>query len=1108
MFSKTSVFLRRLLQRACDSFGSVTAFVVCALTCVALMTPHRVEAAVISFASSSSQITDVTNTLTLTYTSNFLSDNAVGITASTGLCSAVAAPYVSGGVFLFAGVPSGVCVGGLENSTADQDPAITTNPQVVAVTVPVDDFATIRVAVGHGGTAWILRSQFNSSITTFSTIVHPVRLYSAQVFTITALDEAASFTSAAGGSINVRSNDSIDFPANAFNTTYSILNAGGLTGVTFNNATGNINVPGGQPVSGVRTIVYQVCQAVTNTTNCVSANAVVTLSGTVAAGADSFGATSAGGTFDLLVNDTLNGVAATVANTSISLLSSGGVAGASINPAGQLVIPPGVAPGTYTLTYRLCENPGTTNCVNASVALTIIPGSVASNDIVALPPSGGVVDILANDAINGASANLGNADVTLLSNGGISGASVNTIGQLVIPAGLPSGVYILSYRLCEKNTTNCETANVNVTVLAALSAAPDSAALPVAGGTIDILANDTVGGLPAAAGNADVTLVSNGGAAGAAINVAGGLVIPAGLAIANYTLTYRLCQKATTNCATGTVALVITPPISANNDGAQLPGTGGVVNILDNDLVNGQRAAIANVDVSLINSGGISGALINAQGALAIPGGLRAGLYTLQYRLCQKSSTTCSTANVSITIIVTASTLSIRNDRISLPPSGGVIDVLANDTFDGRRPVASELIVTLMENSNIPALTINASNGLVVPSGLAGGAYQVTYRACQRQLPSNCGTATVFITITVSVVAAQSNRPPSVPGATNASASVTIIGPSGNPVSFPSAAGSNVAGAVNDPLTFSNVKLVFGNNESGPVQMFYSQTERFSPFGAQLYYSGSGTLRGRWEVVFPGDSLPTELDLFPEAGLPPSLRSQQQRYFLIDRIQQFLTPLGRHFLVGPDPSRLPRTVPGQYLILLRIEATPGTSGAEGGRAAFAFPALRYFVQGSTDLDEGEGVVRQDRNRRSLTGSGANAAEFSLLGEIPRGAITLESSSLRPNAPGQGFVGLGPKPMSLMLPLDAANLGRDKPMVFTWVDVADATLYRFELETAAGKSLVVASIKPGISSYSLPPPLVDDVPPGMLVRWRVLAIAQGGMQGKTVGISAWRSVRLN
>jgi len=90
---------------------------------------------------------------------------------------------------------------------------------------------------------------------------------------------------------------------------------------------------------------------------------------------------------------------------------------------------------------------------------------------------------------------------------------------------------------------------------------------------------------------------------------------------------------------------------------------------------------------------------------------------------------------------------------------------------------------------------------------------------------------------------------------------------------------------------------------------------------AEIKYTGAGRLRGRWEIVKPGDPLPSERDLLPESSLPVEERGAQARFAQLARFNVFLPSGGRYTLQGPDPSRLPVNAPGQYLILLRIEAS-------------------------------------------------------------------------------------------------------------------------------------------------------------------------------------------
>lgn len=167
------------------------------------------------------------------------------------------------------------------------------------------------------------------------------------------------------------------------------------------------------------------------------------------------------------------------------------------------------------------------------------------------------------------------------------------------------------------------------------------------------------------------------------------------------------------------------------------------------------------------------------------------------------------------------------------------------------------------------------------------------------------------------------------------------------------AVGSSLA----DPLTLTDVQLAFRTGRGRQPTVSLSPGETVPPSFADIYYTGSGTLRGRWEVVEPGLTVPERSDLVPEASIARSARGQQRRYRMIDRFEYALGPSGHFVLPGPDPARLPVRQNGGYLILLRIEAVPagtnGGSASEHGAAPFSLPVLAYRVgigiDGSTSL---------------------------------------------------------------------------------------------------------------------------------------------------------------
>jgi hypothetical protein len=163
-------------------------------------------------------------------------------------------------------------------------------------------------------------------------------------------------------------------------------------------------------------------------------------------------------------------------------------------------------------------------------------------------------------------------------------------------------------------------------------------------------------------------------------------------------------------------------------------------------------------------------------------------------------------------------------------------------------------------------------------------------------------------------------------------------------------------GGARVPFALTDVQLDF---EPATPVLFVRPGVTPPALGATIRYNGTGRLTGRWEVVLPGEPLPSTDDLVTEATLPPEERGSQRRFTQLDRFDVFLPPNGGGTvrLPGPDPHRLPANVEGGYYVLLRVEAADdresdsdlGAAGAgtgivhSGAVAGFPMPVLRYVV---------------------------------------------------------------------------------------------------------------------------------------------------------------------
>ena len=264
-------------------------------------------------------------------------------------------------------------------------------------------------------------------------------------------------------------------------------------------------------------------------------------------------------------------------------------------------------------------------------------------------------------------------------------------------------------------------------------------------------------------------------------------------------------------------------------------------------------------------------------------------------------------------------------------------------------------------------------------------------------------------------------------------------------------------GGARSPFGLVNVALGFTQQEVLP-----SVRQGGSPpaFSAAITYTGTGQLRGRWEIVRPGDPPPTEQDLLTEATLPLEQRALQKRYTEVERFSVFLPPTGYYELHGPDSTRLPADITGLYMILLRIETSNDPDavsnaddvGAEpdaipaGGAAGFAIPPLRYFVGGGPNVTIGQGIT-------------------------------------------------------LVGPMDLSSVDPGFPVDLSWTDGPDGYLYRVVVIDPANEIVATAYLRHGVGAYRLPPWVWTKTNAHQL-SWSIEALDE---TGSVLNRSAWRTL---
>jgi hypothetical protein len=271
-------------------------------------------------------------------------------------------------------------------------------------------------------------------------------------------------------------------------------------------------------------------------------------------------------------------------------------------------------------------------------------------------------------------------------------------------------------------------------------------------------------------------------------------------------------------------------------------------------------------------------------------------------------------------------------------------------------------------------------------------------------------------------------------------------------------------GGARSPFSLTDVHLAF---DGADVLPFIAPGEAPPPIAARIAYTGTGRLLGRWEIVLPGEELPTSRDLLTEATLPLDERGSQRRFTQLERFNIFLPPDGRVTLPGPDTRKLPSATEGTYRILLRVEASDDREGDSnladagagtgvvhsGAVAGFSLPVLRYVVAGA--------------------GARTPIADASAL--------------------------------HLIMPRDGDTLSISNPLSLLWSPSERVVpdFYRVDIETDGGEALLSALLPRAARRYEVPNWLAARAG-DRTIRWRVVALAADGSRVRS---SVWRSVRL-
>ncbi|UNK42040.1 Ig-like domain-containing protein [Luteimonas sp. S4-F44] len=543
------------------------------------------------------------------------------------------------------------------------------------------------------------------------------------------------------------------------------------TGIVVDPSTGVVGVTPGTP-AGSYTFEYTICE-VLNPDNCDTATVTVEVEAAeIVANDDSYGpvngATGDPSVGNLLDNDTLNGVPATIDTVTITVGELR--VGVVVDPStGVVGVAPGTPAGSHTFEYTICEVLNPSNCDTATVTVEVEAAEIVANDDNYGPVNGAtgnpsVGNILDNDTLNGVPATPDTVTITVgtLPTGIVVDPSTGVVG---VAPGTPAGTYTFEYTICEVlNPDNCDTATVTVEVEAAEIVANDDSYGPVNGATGDpsvgnVLDNDTLNGVPATIDTVTITVGTL--PTGIVVDPSTGVVgVAPGTPAGSYTFDYTICEVLNpSNCDTATVTVVVEAAEIVANDDSYGPVNGAtgdpsVGNLLDNDTLNGVPATIDTVTITVGTLP--TGIVVDpSTGVVGVAPGSPAGSYTFEYTICEVlNPENCDTA--SVTVVIEAPEITAADDSTTTDQNTPVtIPVLDNDTLNGVPVDADDVTVVELTPPANGSIVIQPDGTVVyTPNPGFSGDDSFEYRICEITNPENCATATVTVMVRPNIVEA------------------------------------------------------------------------------------------------------------------------------------------------------------------------------------------------------------------------------------------------------------------------------------------------------------------------------------------------------------------
>ncbi|RKR09507.1 gliding motility-associated-like protein [Flavobacterium sp. 90] len=360
----------------------------------------------------------------------------------------------------------------------------------------------------------------------------------------------------------------------------------------------------------------------------------------------------------------------------------------------------------------------------------------------------------------GSTANLAEGDLTINANG-----SYVFVPKADYNGSVPKVTYTVT------DGTSTATANLFITVIPVndtIVIKDDTANSVVSTNQpktiLNVLGNDTKNGQPIVSTDVDIKETVSDPTGNIKLNPDGTVVLKPNAPSGTYELTYQVCELNTTNCGTATVKITVVAPVidAVSETTAPINGNigGTTISLITNDTLNGGSVVIGN-QVGQVILTGINvptGLTLNADGTVTVAPGTPKGDYQVEYRICEANDpNNCDTA-ISI-IQVTGADLVLKDDSagsvVSTNQPKTILNVLGNDTKNGLPIVSTDVDIKETVSDPTGNIKLNPDGTVVLKPNAPSGTYELTYQVCELNT-TNCGTATVKVTVVAPVINAVS----------------------------------------------------------------------------------------------------------------------------------------------------------------------------------------------------------------------------------------------------------------------------------------------------------------------------------------------------------------